>query len=940
MAVFDNAGNSVTERIAGLGPQQVTVTNNPPLSITTTALVPAAATVGTAYAAQALAATGGQTPYTWSASNLPNSMSINSATGVISGTPAAAGTFNFTVTLQDSSNPQQTTSQSLAITVNPPPLSITTTALVPAAATVGTAYAAQALAATGGQTPYTWSASNLPNSMSINSATGVISGTPAAAGTFNFTVTLQDSSNPQQTTSQSLAITVNPPPLSITTTALVPATATVGTAYTAQALAATGGQTPYTWSASNLPNSMSINSATGVISGTPAAAGTFNFTVTLQDSSNPQQTTSQSLAITVNPPPLSITTTALVPATATVGTAYTAQALAATGGQAPYTWSAFNLPNGMSINSATGVISGMPGAAGTYGFTVYVRDSGNPQQTASQSLAITVNPALSITTTALVPATATVGTAYTAQALAATGGQTPYTWSAFNLPNGMSINSATGVISGTPGAAGTFNFTVTLQDSGNPQQTTSQSLAITVNPALSITTRALVPATATVGMAYTAQAVAASGGQTPYTWSASNLPNGVSINSATGVISGTPAAAGIYGFTVYVRDSGNPQQIASQSLAITVNPALSITTRALVPATATVGMAYTAQAVAASGGQTPYTWSASNLPNGVSINSATGVISGTPAAAGTYGFTVYVRDSGNPQQTASQSLAITVSPAPPVVTSGTQSSDYGKAFSYQIQAAGVGPFTYSTGALPTGLSLDANSGLISGTFDTAGTFPVTIQATNSAGTGTGTLNLNVDARLTVTAGAGGSTTPTGVTYWPLGSNIAVTATPASGHFFKGWSGASPPFSDPAVVTMQPSMQLNANFVLASTAAGSYVGVIMADPAEPGDSGILRVGVTATGAFSGNMNLCGVTYPLTGSFYPHGSATIKIPRTNLPALVVTLYLDLSGAPSQIIGEVTNGSWKTYILAELCTIYTSLKPCPRAWSLHGRTGFGHR
>jgi len=206
----------------GQGPPSNSATATPAtsaLSIATTSPVPATATVGTGYAAQqAMAASGGRTPYSWSVSGLPSGMAINSSSGAIFGTPTVSGTFSFTVTVRDSSSPQQTASKLLSIAVGggTPALSITTTSPVPATATVGTPYAAQqAVAAIGGQTPYNWSASGLPNGMGITSSSGAIFGTPTALGTFSFTVTVRDSSSPQQTASKAVSITVTqvlPPP--------------------------------------------------------------------------------------------------------------------------------------------------------------------------------------------------------------------------------------------------------------------------------------------------------------------------------------------------------------------------------------------------------------------------------------------------------------------------------------------------------------------------------------------------------------------------------------------------------------------------------------------------------------------------------------------------------------------------------------------------------
>ncbi len=282
-------------------------------------------------------------------------------------------------------------------------------------------------------------------------------------------------------------------------------------------------------------------------------------------------------AFTIATPALSITTTAFDPATATVGTGYSAQqAVAATGGQTPYSWSATGLPNGMAINSSTGAPFGTPDVSGTFNVTVTVTDSSSPQKTASKVLSLSVLSALSITTTAFDPATATVGTGYAAQqAVAATGGQTPYSWSATGLPNGMGINSSTGAPFGTPTVSGTFNVTVTVTDSSSPQKTASKVLSLSVQPAtsaLSITTTAFNPATATVGTGYSAQqAVTAAGGQTPYSWSATGLPNGMGINSSTGAPFGTPTVSGTFNVTVTAADSSSPQKTASKVLPIIVS---------------------------------------------------------------------------------------------------------------------------------------------------------------------------------------------------------------------------------------------------------------------------------------------------------------------------------------------------------------------------------
>jgi hypothetical protein len=170
----------------------------------------------------------------------------------------------------------------------------------------------------------------------------------------------------------------------------------VGTAYN-QTLSATGGKAPLTWSisAGSLPGGLTLDAAQGTITGSPTAAGAFNFTVKVADSDKESDTDTQALRITVAAPPLAVTTGSL-PA-GTLGVAYS-QTLAASGGAGGNVWSviAGSLPAGLTL-SGSGTISGAPTAAGTSNFTVAVKDSSNT--TASKPLSIVVAaPALTITT--------------------------------------------------------------------------------------------------------------------------------------------------------------------------------------------------------------------------------------------------------------------------------------------------------------------------------------------------------------------------------------------------------------------------------------------------------------------------------------------------------------------------------------------------------------
>jgi len=501
----------------------------------------------------------------------------------------------------------------------------------------------QTLTSSGGKSPITWAIAtgSLPVGLSLNTSTGVINGTPTTAGTSDFTVRATDAN--AATATQALSVTVYAA-LSIITTSLQDGT--VNFAYN-QTLVASGGKTPLSWSitAGSLPAGLSLNSSTGIISGIPTTAGMSNFTVQVTDSNS--ATATQVLSINIYPA-ISITTTSLNNGTASA--AYS-QTMAATGGKIPYTWgiTAGNLPPGLALNTSTGGISGTPTTSGTYNFTAQVMDANGAPD--SKSLSITIYPELSITTSSL--ADGTVNLAYS-QTLTVSGGGSPYTWSIIVgiLPAGVSLNSSTGVISGMPTTAGTSNFTVQVMDANSAVAT--RSLSINIYTALSITTTSLPAGTRTA--AYS-QTVTTSGGKPPLSWSVTtgSLPAGLSLNSGTGVISGNPTTVETANFTMQVQDANGAT--ATQVLSIIINEIPQITTLALSGGTA--GTAYS-QTLTSTGGTSPLTWSLTlgTLPVGLTLNAATGVISGTPTVSGTYNFTITLTDSYGVSDSKSYSINI------------------------------------------------------------------------------------------------------------------------------------------------------------------------------------------------------------------------------------------------------------------------------------------
>ena len=340
-------------------------------------------------------------------------------------------------------------------------------------------------------------------------------------------------------------------------------TPTVGTPYS-QTISALGIHPPFTFSVSSgtLPAGLTLDSSTGVISGTPSSSATTLFTLTATDANGCTATRSHS--ITPLCPAISITPSSL--AQGTVGTAYS-RTLAASGGTAPYgSWTVTSgaLPTGLTLNASTGVISGTPTAPASpaTSFTVRVTDTYGCQ--GSQTVSLQICPVVSLSATT--PAVGMVGTSYS-HAVSASGGAAPYSFAITTgtLPPGLNLNTSTGVISGTPTQAVSRSITLRATDANGCSGTRSYTFS-TACPAISLTPLTL--PTAYFGGAYD-QTLVASGGTAPYTYIIEQgaLPTGLFLAS-NGIISGAPSVVGDFTFTVKVQDTYGCIALVDYSLAV------------------------------------------------------------------------------------------------------------------------------------------------------------------------------------------------------------------------------------------------------------------------------------------------------------------------------------------------------------------------------------
>jgi hypothetical protein len=397
-------------------------------------------------------ATGTPTPTITESGTLPTGVTF--AGGVLSGTPTVGGTFHITFTATNVILPVATQAFTLSVDSAPAITSASSTTF-----TEGTA-GTFTVVATGTPAPTIAETGTLPAGVTF--AGGVLSGTATATGTFAITFTAHNGIGTDAT--QLFVLTVASAP---TITSADSTTFTVGTAGTFTPTA-TGFPTPTIAESGTLPAGVTFTE--GILSGTPTAGGVFPITFTASNGAVPDAV--QHFTLTVNAP---AAITSADTATFTIGTA-NSFTVTKTGTPSPTLSETGALPAGVTFVPGTGVLSGTPTAKGSYLITFTATNGIGTAATQSFTLVVQYPP-LVVSSSSL--AGGTVGSAYSAT-LTATGGESPYTWSVSvgALPAGLSLAASTGVISGTPTASGTADFTVEVADSDAATATKALSIVI------------------------------------------------------------------------------------------------------------------------------------------------------------------------------------------------------------------------------------------------------------------------------------------------------------------------------------------------------------------------------------------------------------------------------------------------------------------------------
>jgi Putative Ig domain len=420
------------------------------------------------------------------------------------------------------------------------------------------------------------------------------------------------------------------------------------------------------------------------------------------------------------PPALTITTQSPLPR-AVLGQPYTAK-LQATGGVPPYTWSTqlLGIP-GMTLGS-DGTLSGTPAQQATFIPNFTVTDSKGTTVTAPVELDV-IAP-LAFSTAAALPDQNIALPVY--MYIAVSGGVQPYTFSlapGSTMPPGLTFTNANsvGLIQGAPTTPGSYSFTVQVTDSFTPPFKISQTFTQKILNGVVVPNSTLPDAVQDIP--YKEQ-IKVFGGTPPYhfvLFPLASTPPGLTLDTSTGFLSGTPTTSSQYTDTMYmyINDSAPTPATIQAYISINVQPALSFQTTSL-PDSAR-GLNYGGSLYIV-GGRAPYTVQVANgtLPDGLTISSTpygnTFNVTGVPTKDGTFQFTLKVSDSYETPNTASQNFQIRISDPLAISGPGFVQILYNQSYSATFPVTGgIPPYTWGMSPVPSGFTFDPTTGTLSGT---------------------------------------------------------------------------------------------------------------------------------------------------------------------------------------------------------------------------------
>lgn len=733
----------------------------------------------------------------------------------------------------------------------PAPLPASTLSYVltgPTAVGIGEPYSASSrVSGAAGTVTFSIRSGSLPTGTALDPSTGAVSGTAALPGDYEALLVATDSTGAVGTATLSVSVVTG-----FAVSGAPVKSATVGGGYSAT-FSGVGGRAPYVFStASMLPPGLSL-SPSGVLSGVPTATGAYPDLVVSAQDANGKTSAFNAFTITVSDP----LRLAWAPVTGTAGLSYHS-APAATGGQAPYAFTAEGqMPPGLRLDPG-GALTGVPTMAGFWPLSIRVVDA-DGRSAAAGPFGIEIGPgALPRSPLAVSgnPGTAETGVSYLAR-FTATGGAGGYIFSldAGSLPDGLSLAS-NGAISGTPTSVGTASgLRIKVADSdGATALSGTFSIVVTTPPALLIAGN--LPSSAMVDALYAATFTGYNGSGTGYHFSlvSGALPDGLSLtdaNGTDGIVTGYPTRTGTFeNIVIQVTDSkGASADAGPFTIVVVAHPPAPLALSGSVPSHIERDTPFSTTFAAIGGAGAPYIFSlaSGSLPPGLTL-AAEGTLSGTPTTFGAYSFAIRVKDSAGSTKTGSFTAIV---PLPLTLAAPTLGfAAIGQPYTAALGASGgIPPYTFTAaGQFPPGIALNTKTGVVSGT---------------------------------ATAGSGSA--------FPL----ALTVTDSKGH--ETSKPATLPVFDPLTATfLPPTGTFGSYFTATPSASGGDGGYAFALDSE-GVSALAMFGLSfdpATGTVSGTAKRSGTTSPFTMTAADGAGAAVAV-QSNIGSTALSITI----APSQ-------------------------------------------
>ena len=586
---------------------------------------------------------GGNAPYTYTATPLPTGLTFNESELKIEGTPTQVEDVSVTYTVTDTD--LDVASQSFTIHVSDD--------LMPSIididdfdARVDSPFSKVLPEATGGDLPITYTATNLPDGLNFDRNSRRISGTPSTPATKTVTYEAEDEDGDKASVEFDIIVSPDSQP---SLPAVDDFRARRGHPHEKQLPPATGGDGTLVYSAQGLPPGLDFITTTQIITGTPTRDGNYTVTYAVVDEDNDRSSVQFDIDVAENwhsngnnngesgteqttPNDRNTFVQDNQPAMGTipdynakVDTLFTQDLIAATGGDGNIGYTAAPLPPGLSFIEGSRTITGKPTTEGTTSVVYTATDADGDKVQRTFDIVVYFKPSLPDVSDVM----ATKDAVFTLDLPDVDGGRGPFDFTASPRPAGLDFIESSRTITGTPTTVEEVDVTYTVTDADGDSASVEFKISVSEGDT-SPTLQTVNAQYARKDSPFSFTLPRPAGGNAPYSYSAAPLPTGLSFNETELKIEGTPSQVEDVSVTYTVTDTD--LDVASRSFTIHVSDDLMPSFNDIDDFDARVGSPFYEVLPEATGGDLPITYTATNLPDGLSFAPGSRTISGTPTS--------------------------------------------------------------------------------------------------------------------------------------------------------------------------------------------------------------------------------------------------------------------------------------------------------------------